>query len=81
MKIKYFNKDGYKSDEENATMKLVQKEGIVEMFRRVKGNWIFQWRVKGYPIEDVRIFAGDAKKVQREAIEREEKARKEVKDG
>jgi len=75
MKIKYFNKDGYKSDEENAFIKLVQKKDIIEASKRVKGIWIVQWRVKGCTFKDIRIFAGDAKKVQQEAIERDRKAR------
>jgi len=73
--VRYFDKDGYKTDEENAFIKLEEKKDIVEASKRVDGNWIVQWRVKGCTFKDVRIFAGDAKKVQQEAIERDRKAR------
>jgi len=73
--VRYFDKDGYKTDEENAFIKLEQEEDTVKAFKKEGENWINQWTGKNIALKDTRIFAGDANKLLQKALERDRKAR------
>jgi len=73
--VRYFDKDGYETDEAQAFIKLEQEGNTVRAFRKEGIVWINQWTGKNITLNNVRVFKGDARKMQQEAIERDRKAR------
>ena len=66
--MKYYNEDGKVSDEENAVIKLEEKNGVVKVFKKEGGHWKNKWTAKNVELSDVHIT--QKVKVNKKEIER-----------
>ena len=65
---KYYGEDGKVSDEENAAIKLEEKDGVVKAFKKEGIRWKNKWTAKNVELSDVHIV--QKPKVNKKEIER-----------
>ena len=58
MTERYYNKEGKITNEENAAVKLEEKNKTVRVFKRKGIYWENQWTAKNVELGDIRIVKG-----------------------